>query len=208
MRTQPENRKNLIGQRFGRLVVTEEADHSGKHRQWKCLCDCGNTKIIRQGDLTSGKTKSCRCLQKELFSAREKTHGMSKTPEYQTWLSMKARCYYSGFIGHKDYSDIGIEVCEKWRNDFYAFICDMGKKPGKEYSLDRIDNSKNYSPDNCRWALSKVQNSNRRNAHIITHNGETMTLTQWAEKLGIPRGVLSARICRSKWSVEKSFSTP
>jgi len=121
---------------------------------------------------------------------------------------MKERCYNPKFIGHKNYSDKGIKVCERWVNDFSAFLNDMGYKPSPKHSLDRIDGTKDYTPDNCRWATRVEQNTNRSMAHFITFDGKTMTVTQWAKYVGIERSTLDRRINHLHWTIEKSLTTP
>lgn len=153
---------NLMGQRFGRLVVISPA--SGKYTCWKCRCDCGLERIILTQLLVSGKTKSCGCLRKEVAidNAPDFTrHGESKSgpnpsPEWQAWLSMKQRCRH-----HHRYKNRKITVCDRWLT-YENFLADMGRKPSPKHSLDRINNSGNYEPGNCRWATASQQIKNRR----------------------------------------------
>ena len=89
-------------------------------------------------------------------------HGMSNTSEYYAWNDMKKRCYCKTYKQYKDYGGRGITVCDSWRNSFVQFISDMGEKPDKTLSLDRIDNNKDYTPENCRWATKQQQTRNQR----------------------------------------------
>jgi len=121
-------------------------------------------------------------------------HGLSKTPEYRTWIAMKSRCYNDKSSNYKNYGARGIRVCERWRNSFDAFLSDMGKKPSAKHSIDRIKNNGNYEPENCQWKTKIEQENNKRNNHFITAYGVTLSVRQWEKLLEIPRGRVSYRI--------------
>lgn len=134
------------------------------------------------------------------------THGMTKTPTYQSWQAMLKRCTNPNHIFYKYYGGIGIKVCERWRK-FENFLADMGERPA-DRSLDRINNDGNYEPGNCRWATRKEQGRNTRANKFITFRGETLCLEEWALRTGLGKYVLSHRLSTGKWSIEKALTTP
>ncbi len=204
------NFEDKTGKRFGRLLVIEIAGRN-KHSQilWRVRCDCGNEKVVLGCGMQCGHTKSCGCLNLELVR-RARSHGFcsgGKTDEYKVWLGMWKRCTNKKTKCYKHYGARGIKVCEKW-GKFVNFIEDMGERPSKKHSLERIDNDKGYSPSNCRWATQKEQMSNTRVSVRITHNGETLSAAQWADRLGMKRYTFYSRINQYGWSVEKAITTP
>jgi len=198
---------DLAGQKFSKLTVIKkmEKDKYGVYF-WLCQCECGNVKKIRGSHLKSGYTKSCGCLQKEIVTKIAKTYGMAYNLEYKSWANMKQRCLNKHNSKYKDWGGRGIKVCKRWLK-FENFYKDMGDKPFKSYSIDRIDNSKGYFKENCRWATKKEQARNKRNNKMITYKGETFCLKEWSEKLNIKYSILQNRL-NDKWDIKKLFQQP
>lgn len=151
---------NLTGCVYGRLTVVSRAPNDGKLVQWHCICVCGTPRIVRAQDLRRGHTKSCGCLWREHKQRGNRTHGMSKTPIYNIWKGMNARCFNSAVKSYPDYGGRGITVCERWL-DFEKFYADMGDRP-EGMSLDRMNVNGDYTPTNVRWAPFEIQNRNKR----------------------------------------------
>ena len=190
---------DLIGHRFGRLVVLQKETVRDRYGKvvWHCQCDCGNCTDVNTKDLRTGNTRSCGCLFRETIVA----HGMRNTRVYRIWAGMKVRCSSPKSL----YRAKGITVCKRWEK-FQNFYKDMGDPPVGT-TLDRKNNLKGYSPSNCRWATPATQTLNRLVTRFITYQGETLCVSHWARKVGLRQDTLSWRI-RSGWSVEKALTTP
>lgn len=199
---------DLTGQRFGRLTVIKKSGrnvyaNNSTNTVWKCRCDCGNVSFATTNNLKRGNVKSCGCWKID----SQTTHGMSGTRIYRIWNDMRTRCYSESHKSYPEYGGRGITVCDEWKNSSDSFI-EWALENGYNDSLtlDRIDNNKGYSPNNCRWATMKEQANNTRKNVVIKYNGEEKTISQWADELGINRNTLSNRIKRG-WSVERAFET-
>lgn len=199
------NFKDLTGKTFGRLTVIELVD-PGKRKptHWVCRCECGVIKNIEGHSLRRGKTVSCGCFA---ISVRTK-HGLHESPEHAAWSNMIQRCHNKNAPEFKRYGSRGIQVCDRWRHSFEAFLEDMGYRPSSEHSLDRFPNQNgNYEPLNCRWATRTEQNENKRNNRLITFGETTKTLTNWAKHYGIDPRTLTARLRRG-WPVFEALTFP
>jgi hypothetical protein len=191
---------NLTGQRFGSLVALARAgqDNFGAWI-WACQCDCGRVVQVRGSTLRAGRTSACASCA---TSRANRTHGQSKTPLYRRWQGMKARCTQPNHKHYPNYGGRGIQVCERWLNSFEAFAADMGPTFSEDLELDRIDVDGHYEPSNCRWVDREAQQRNRRNNSRITYRGETRTVIEWAELMGVKPNTLTTRIRRG-WPAER-----
>lgn len=189
------NKIVLTGQRFTRLIVGQEVRSGGSVR-WECTCDCGSVLVVKSQSLKEGWVKSCGCLRREMGVKRFKTHGGSEKPEYWVRVQMIQRCTNPKDKKYKRYGLRGIKVCNRWLESFENFIQDMGDRPSKRHSIERVDNDGNYEKSNCIWATSKTQARNTRRNIFITHDGRTATLAEWSEKSGIKSGALLGRMAR------------
>lgn len=198
---------DLTGKSFGRYVVLlrEKNTPNGRTR-WLCRCSCGTEKIVVGSDLTSGHTKSCGCLNLENVRKMHVKHGKTRTKVYNTWLNMKRRCYDKTNIGFRLYGERGISVCERWLESFENFYADMGDPPSSKHSLDRQNNNGNYEPNNCKWVTGSEQNNNTRVNRLITFNGQTKTVAQWAEHAGIKMATMHVRF--NRWSISDAINKP
>lgn len=129
------------------------------------------------------------------------THGMRKTRIYSIWRGMKYRCQNPNHYDYKRYGARGIKVCDRWQK-FENFYADMGEGYKDSLTIDRIDNKGNYEPSNCRWVNRKIQANNRRTCHLLTFNGETKNIREWAYKLGISENTIHSRL-RHKLQMEE-----
>ena len=198
--------QNLIGKRFGKLFVTELIEKNGTASVWKCVCDCGNT-TFKDGYYLRNKRiaeKSCGCAR----GNAHRKHGKTNCRLYYVWQSMKRRCYCKSCIAYERYGGRGITVCREWNDDFQKFY-DWSVKNGYDENaghgistLDRIDNNKNYSPDNCRWVNMEAQSNNRRDNILLEFDGDVGTISYWSKKTGINRNTIYLRYKRHN-SIER-----
>ena len=199
---------DLTGKVYGRLLVISQAELTkDKKGQWLCRCSCGKERVIRASNLKRKirPTQSCGCLLKETYIYDPNAN--SNLPEYGIWKGMRTRCSDPTIKQWMDYGGRGIKVCPQWESNFSQFLSDVGRRPDPKMSLDRLDNNGNYEPGNVAWRTKKQQQNNMRSNARLTYKGETMTMTQWCERLGLNRTYVSHRLKRGK-TVEEAFEEP
>ncbi len=196
---------DLTGRRFGKLTVIRRHGSvragTSLTPTWVVRCDCGTEKVIRAGNMRSGYSKSFGCVK-----PGRPTHGMYGTPENIAWGSMLYRCTNPRAPNFANYGGRGITVCDRWRASFETFLADMGPRPSPRHSLDRIDVNGNYGPSNCRWATSVEQASNKRNNHVMTVDGRSETIAEWARTTGLLVSTIRERIRRG-WDASRAVMT-
>jgi hypothetical protein len=213
--------ENLTGRRFTRLLVTGRSTlRSGNGKlQWLCRCDCGSDTLATSNSLTSGHTKSCGCLMrdhmksvidKRIESERNITHGHAPRSQfsrtYQTWRNMINRCELPSDKDYPRYGGRGIKVCPQWRASFETFLANMGQRPDG-MTIERTDPNEHYTPGNCAWATRRVQANNRSTNCRLTHDGMTLTVAQWAVRLGLRPGLIAKRV-HLGWSDSDALTRP
>lgn len=193
-----------IGQKYGRLTVLAQAAclRPGA-RRWVCRCDCGTICTVAGSNLRR-KTRSCGCLRRSLASERFSTHRMSHTSEYRIWTGMICRCENPHHISFPRYGGRGISVCVRWRQDFAAFYADLGPRPSRRHSLERLRNDGIYEPGNTVWSTPREQTRNKRNNRLLS-TGETVT--DAAARVGLRRETLRYRL-ESGWPEERALHSP
>ena len=197
--------EDVTGMQFNSWTVLRYDEKRKKQHYWICRCACGREASVRAPELKNGGSKQCRSCG---TSNRDDCDGHSKTPEYMIWHYMMQRCENPNSTHYSYYGGRGITVCDRWRESFADFLEDMGSQPTPQYSLDRFpDNNKGYEPGNVRWATHTEQMRNRRNNRLLTLDGETRCLTEWAKILGVPYEALRGRI-RQGWSAERALTEP
>lgn len=197
---------DIVGEKYGRMLVISKARSLDGNARWNCRCDCGTEKVVYGQDLRRGKVVSCGCHKAEMASKRA-THRMSGHPAHNSWKSAKARCEVPTTEGYEQYGGRGIKVCDRWQS-FENFWIDMGPTWRPNRSLDRHPNQDgNYEPGNCRWATASQQGRNRRTNHTIQTPSGPMMIVEAAEKYGLDPRTIAARI-RYGWTDPNELVKP
>lgn len=192
----PRKVENIIGQKFGRLLVVKNLGvNSHGSTLHRCICDCGNIKDTPISYLKQGHTTSCGCLVKQMRTV----HTLSQSRLYNIHQGMLKRCYNENSAAYQCYGGRGIIVCNEWKNDFVEFY-KWAMENGYEDNLtiERIDNDGNYEPNNCRWATKAEQTRNTRKNVYFTFNGVTKTMSEWAKTFDIPLTTFRRRMLQNR----------
>lgn len=191
---------SIIGRRFGRLTVVD-FDHMGSYKvsYWMCKCDCGNMTIVSRLNLQTGHTTSCGCNRVIRAKECRTIHGQSNTPLHGIWCHIRQRCRNENDSAYSRYGGRGIDVCDEWDDfeNFYEWAIANGYRAG--LTIDRKDNDRGYSPENCRWTDHITQCNNRRTNHYVTYNGVTHTLAEWSRLLNVSYDAFKARVRRGNF---------
>lgn len=212
-----------IGKKYGHWTVLNRVEKpDGRRRKCLCKCDCGKIKYVNVYHLTQGASTNCGCVvaknKSEWNKANKRTHGGTAGEGdrlYTVYRGIVKRCYLKSHPAYRNYGGRGIAICDEWRGSHgfekfrtwaYANGYDPDAPKGK-CTIDRIDVNGNYEPSNCRWVDAKTQGNNRRDNHLVTYNGETHTVTEWAAKIGMKPVTLFHRLMKG-WPVEKALTQP
>lgn len=185
-------RQDVTGLVAGKLTAVSYSHFEKRQSVWLCRCECGGTRLVGLGRLRANDVYSCGCERRPF----KITHGHSWHPQFRTWTKMIDRCHKEKSPDYYLYGMRGISVCERWRGSFELFLADMGPRPSKSHSLDRIDNDGNYEPSNVRWATPKQQRRNSRRIISVEIDGRTQCLKDWAIELGKKYCTVKLRIAK------------
>jgi len=199
-------RLDLTDVKYGRLTGVRYVRTVKHICIWLFKCDCGNLTEAEARGVKAGNTLSCGCLKSEGSRERRTTHGMSTDLTYKSWTHMQQRCFNPKATKYEIYGGRGITVCKRWCR-FENFLEDMGERPSRLHSIDRIDGNGHYEPGNCRWATTRQQGNNTSRNVFLEFAGKRQTLAQWSTELGLGYDRLRRRI-DCGWSVEKALTTP
>lgn len=202
---------DLTNQKIGKWTVLYQVENRGKNRFWRCRCECGTEKDVRAGNLLQHISLSCGCARNENTSKANSTHGLSQTRLYQCYHAMVKRCFDTNDKSYKRYGAKGITVCPEWLGEHgFERFAEWALSHGYTdfLTLDRYPNQKgNYEPSNCRWATAKQQANNFSRNVLITKDGETHTMREWCEMLGLNYWMVASRY-ENGWDEDKLLIPP
>lgn len=190
---------------FIKLAYRKEI--GGTYKYWGVYkCYCGNEVIANKSNVNNGNTRTCGCYRRTCIIYS--THNMRHNPAYNVWMAIKQRCYNPNVAGYKYWGGKGIRMAKRWVSSFPNFLSDMGPRPSKLHSIDRVDSAGHYVKSNCVWATATSQARHRSNTVMVTYEGVCKPLSKWCEELELPYVRIYGRIHYQKWSVEDAFNKP
>ena len=205
--------KDLTGNKFGRLLVVGRAEShklpcGQVQTMWSCVCDCGNKTVVNTGNLKSGRVVSCGCFNLEKSHIGHPIHGHSRSRIYNIWAGMKKRCSLESSASYKHYGKRGISVCDEWKESFESFYeWSINNGYNDLLSIDRIDTSGCYEPQNCGWTTMREQQNTRKNNLLLELDGEVHSASEWARISGLKYTTLMRRIERG-WDIRRAITEP
>lgn len=204
------------------LMTNGKRQNGQKTTKWECICDCGHKPLVHSSTLSQGIIRHCeKCRPKrekrQKTIKKRETHGMGEGYTYCSYSRMISRCCNPKNSGYSNYGGRGITVCDRWLSSYLNFLNDMGNRPDGMF-LDRIDNEKGYSPENCKWSSRVEQNRNRRNTFFVNFKGEQRKLAELIEEVNnyhdsigsryrVLYDVVYARL-KAGWDIEKALNKP
>lgn len=205
----PTTVEDIRGKKFNRWRCIGYSHKDGVRHFWYFRCKCGTEEVKHAGHIVGGRSTSCGCSHSKNLANRNRTHGLTKNKLYVIWKAIHQRCENTNHAQYGDYGGRGIRVCKRWSgtNGAKNFINDMGERP-KGCSVERRNNDKGYSPENCYWATKIEQARNKRNNLLITAFGRTQCLAAWSDEIEAKPGALYYRIVTAKWPTEKALTEP
>ena len=200
---------NLVGKKFGRLLVIEKAESLNGKTRWLCRCDCGKERIVYSTSLKSGNTQSCGCYKTENAKRLYSSVRQRDKRLYAVWNGIKQRCLNRNCQTYKNYGGRGIKMDSEWANNyksFYDWAMRSGYRSGLE--IDRIDNNEDYCEANCRFVDKETQANNKRNVALYTIDGVTKSLSQWCKEYNMDYYLVRQRVYKLNWSIKDALITP
>lgn len=200
--------KTFLGKKVGKITIVEylgkiKKEKGDNHRFWLGKCECGKNIYLRQTDILKETRKSCPKCNRSSYK-----HGMTNTRLFHIWQNMRGRCYCKTNYDYKDYGNRGIKICDEWEYEFLNFYnWAINNGYSDELTLDRIDNEKDYCPENCRWSTAKFQSNHKTNNVYYTFKRKTQTSKQWCDEYGISQTTFIDRLKRG-WTLEQALTIP
>lgn len=185
----------MIGLKFGKWTVVGEIFKKKYNPFVECKCDCGTIRAVNVYDLKSGRSTNCGCQRRKTCRDLQYKHGLSNSRLDRILSGMITRCTNPKSIHYKNYGGRGIKVCEEWMNNRKAFFeWALNNGYDDNLTIDRKDNDKGYSPDNCRWVTKEFQNINKRRTIFVEINGERKCLKDWCKEINIPYSTITKKV--------------